>query len=401
MKNLTTSQRERRLRVGLLWHSLNSDNLGVTALTFSQIALIEAAADANQLTVDFDTLQWKDSGPPQISRSNIKMRMFTSKQILSPGGLYANVRNCDLVLDISAGDSFADIYGVKRFTYNATAKAIVLLSGKPLVLSPQTIGPFKRWWARFAAKYFMRKVKAVFSRDTLSTDYAKSLGISKVIEACDVAFALPWSPCTLPPSQRIRVGINVSGLLYSGGYSKNNAFALKSDYPTLIRRLLRTLLSQEDVEIHLISHVISETMAVEDDYAISKTLASEFPDVIVAPKFTDPMSAKSYISGMDFFCGARMHACIAAFSSGVPVIPMAYSRKFSGLFGSLGYNHVADCVTMTEDQIIEMVMNGYSERITLKKKVEVGNDLALKKLGIYQNFLEETIRSLVRDRGRS
>ncbi|MGJ7723542.1 polysaccharide pyruvyl transferase family protein [Escherichia coli] len=39
--------------------------------------------------------------------------------------------------------------------------------------------------------------------------------------------------------------------------------------------------------------------------------------VVVAERFTNPITAKSYISSIDFFTGARMHATIAAFSAGV------------------------------------------------------------------------------------
>ena len=52
------------------------------------------------------------------------------------------------------------------------------------------------------------------------------------------------------------------------------------------------------------------------------------------------MEAKSIISAMDIFIGARMHATIAAISSGVATIPFSYSRKFEGLFNYLNYPYV-------------------------------------------------------------
>ena len=64
------------------------------------------------------------------------------------------------------------------------------------------------------------------------------------------------------------------------------------------------------------------------------------------------MEAKSHISGMDFFIGSRMHACIAAYSSGVPVFPLGYSRKFTGLFAEkLGYGRGADLAGQRLDEI--------------------------------------------------
>ena len=46
-------------------------------------------------------------------------------------------------------------------------------------------------------------------------------------------------------------------------------------------------------------------------------LGYAIPGTVLAPRFSTPSEAKTYIAGLDFFMGARMHACIAAFSSGV------------------------------------------------------------------------------------
>ena len=74
---------------------------------------------------------------------------------------------------------------------------------------------------------------------------------------------------------------------------------------------------------------------------------------------------------MDFFTGARMHACIAAISSGVPVYPMAYSRKFNGLFGeTLGYSSLGDLKTMDSDEIFSGLFAAFEKRNELKNEIE-------------------------------
>ncbi len=85
--------------------------------------------------------------------------------------------------------------------------------------------------------------------------------------------------------------------------------------------------------MHLIGHVISESSDIEDDYKANLKIKEEFSSVIVAPKFSSPIEAKSYISNMDYFYrGVECTHVLPLFSSGVPVVPIAYSRKFSGLF---------------------------------------------------------------------
>ena len=95
------------------------------------------------------------------------------------------------------------------------------------------------------------------------------------------------------------------------------------------------------------------------------------PRAIVAPAFRTPVEAKSYIAGMDFFAGARMHACIAAVSSGVPVYPLAYSRKFNGLFvETLGYPEMGDLTVMDSDEITAGLLAAFGKRSDLKKRIE-------------------------------
>jgi polysaccharide pyruvyl transferase WcaK-like protein len=176
-------------------------------------------------------------------------------------------------------------------------------------------------------------------------------------------------PAPSPEGGKVKVGLNVSGLLFNGGYTQSNQFGLKGDYPALIREIVGWFAARDEVELHLVGHVQSEFIGVEDDQRVSAQLAEEFPGTVLAPVFTSPIKAKSYISGMDFFMGARMHATIAAFSSGVPVVPMAYSRKFIGVFGTLGYPHVADCKADDPADILTRVQQGYLNRAALKAEV--------------------------------
>jgi polysaccharide pyruvyl transferase WcaK-like protein len=127
---------------------------------------------------------------------------------------------------------------------------------------------------------------------------------------------------------------------------------------------------------------------------VSVELAKEFPGAIVAPRFKTPQEAKSYISGLDFFAGARMHACIAAFSSGVPVLPMAYSRKFSGLFGSLGYELVADCRTLGASEMQEAFRQAFQDRVRLKALVADCLSRGLERLRLYEDAVAKELASL-------
>ena len=70
-----------------------------------------------------------------------------------------------------------------------------------------------------------------------------------------------------------------------------------------------------------------------------------------------------------------MHATIAAFSAGVPVLPMAYSRKFNGLFvDTLAYDHLADLKADGDGIILKKVEDCFAQRESLK--LEIAHRLA-------------------------
>ncbi len=180
------------LTIGLLWHSAVSDNLGVGALTVSQIAIVEKVAAEIGIRVRFVILGWRDPRPSYIEAPNVTRFEMSGRDLVSPGGLYSAVRRCDLVLDIGSGDSFADIYGPARIRKMLLGKFIVHAARRPMILSPQTVGPFTRAWARKGALASIRRCRAVFTRDALSTTFLRDIGFTGEIgESTDVAMRLP------------------------------------------------------------------------------------------------------------------------------------------------------------------------------------------------------------------
>ena len=288
--------------------------------------------------------------------------------------LYKLFRSADCIMDIGQGDSFADIYGAKRFTKIDKVHRTARLFRKPYFFLPQTIGPFQHVTTREKAIESLTKASLVMTRDRQSLDYVNELtkGKANVKEYIDVAFFLPYNKIEFSKDE-IHVGLNISGLLWNGGYTHDNQFGLKADYQHLVRSIICYFLSKDHVRLHLISHVATNTRNVENDYATLYDLWREYHSnrLTLAPLFFTPIDAKDYIAGLDFFMGARMHATIAAFSAGVPVVPMAYSRKFNGLFiETLAYDHIADLKTDDENIVLDKVEDCFTHRDRLKQEIE-------------------------------
>ena len=376
---------QREITIGLLWHSMNSGNLGVGALSIAHIAILREAARGLNAKPRFIVMCWADPGPAYAVDEDIEIAPMRLRDFLRPTGLWAQVRRCDIVFDIGAGDSFADIYGASRISKMLLAQNIVLMAGRKLALGPQTIGPFQRKWVSRLAANLLNRARMVSVRDAQSASCARQIGFDGMLtEATDVALRLPGpGPQNNTDPARIRVGINISGLLFNGGYTGRNMFGLRCDYANVMHKVVEHFHDRPDCEVHLISHVRSDAMPVEDDRRAAAALARSFPGCRMAPDFAGPIEAKAYISGMDFFIGARMHACIAAFSSEVPVVPMAYSRKFAGFFGSLGYPHWVDCCSDTEEEILDRLGRAFEDREKLRHDARIACDEGRRRLDGY------------------
>ena len=140
----------------------------------------------------------------------------------------------------------------------------------------------------------------------------------------------------------------------------------------------------------MIAHVISDTVDIDDDYRVCEKLANENAGIILAPKFISPIEAKNYISGMDIFSGARMHSTIGAISSGVPVIPIAYSRKFNGLYHTLEYPYLIDAkAKISCEDAIEMFMNYLEHREELVASISKAQEIYTAGLRKYKEDLKD------------
>jgi colanic acid/amylovoran biosynthesis protein len=97
-----------------------------------------------------------------------------------------------------------------------------------------------------------------------------------------------------------------------------------------------------------------------------------------------------------------MHACIAAFSSGVPVAPVAYSRKFSGLFGGvLGYPHMVPVKGMSTDAALGFLRDCLERREALKADIVRGQAVVADALAAYDAVLRDVFEAAVRLEGAS
>jgi colanic acid/amylovoran biosynthesis protein len=311
------------------------------------------------------------------------------ERFLSGNPILKHLREMDVITAISGGDSFSDIYGLERFFYVSLPQILIILLNKRLILLPQTYGPFTSSIAKSVSRFIIRNSDRAYSRDLKGVaDVEKLLGTAvgrgKVRFSHDVGFVVdPIRPADYPLLSGLStfkqkgpvVGLNVSGLLFKGGYNQDNAFGLKFSYPEFTRSVINFFLQDRNVTLLLIPHVFG-TSNFESDVAVSESLynelVAEYGDRLqVVRQGLDEREIKYVIGQCDFFVGARMHACIAALSQCVPSVPIAYSDKFIGVMRTIGAETlVADPRYCTAQEILAQVRSIYENRQAIRSRLE-------------------------------
>jgi polysaccharide pyruvyl transferase WcaK-like protein len=409
------------LKVCLLGASFATNNLGVSALTAGAIqAILHRFPEAEIVLLDYgkQRLQYDfqvgdRKVPVQLVNMRFSQKLYLPNHILvliltalilklipfqklrayiiSKNFWLKQIDEAGLIAALAGGDSFSDIYGLGRLFYMALPQLLVLLMGKKLFLLPQTLGPFHSRIARAIAKYIINHASLTYSRDLIGQELVKKIpGLERLngkLRFCyDVGFVVDPIPahsmaldCLLEKKKancRV-IGINISGLLFIGGYTRNNMFGLRVDYHELIYDTIHFLLRKPDVVVLLVPHVFGPPTHAESDVTVCTKIYHElkaaYKDRLFLARGDYNQNEIKYIIGLcDFFVGSRMHACIAALSQFIPAVAISYSHKFFGVMQTVGIESlVADPCEMNKQEIMYLIEKAFEERDSFREQLKL------------------------------
>ncbi|MEN6373605.1 MAG: polysaccharide pyruvyl transferase family protein [Smithella sp.] len=319
------------------------------------------------------------------------------KTILRGNERLSVIVNADFIGDVRGGDSFSDIYGVRGLLFGSMPSIIALFMGTRLILLPQTYGPYKSRISRAIARYIVKRAHILLSRDNESMDLVREMlgrksGDKRIIFCPDVAFALDSivpkdgviQPFINAGSGNPIIGLNINGLLYNGGFTRNNMFNLKLDYKSFVHKLSEAILEKTNANLLLIPHTFAAHGHVESDSdactEVQNALSPLYPGRIqIIEGEYDQHAIKGIIGQCNFFIGSRMHACIAALSQKIPTAAVAYSKKFRGVFNSINVGDlVIDASEAETQEAINMIIKMFEDRARIEKILKMQIDIAQK-----------------------
>ena len=193
----------------------------------------------------------------------------------------------------------------------------------------------------------------IITRESITTEALKNVGIEQVTQLPDPAFSLTPVFRNLPPEfvPGNTIGIDVSPMIMDYE-AKGQTGIVWDNYVTLMQYILE----KTTYHVALITHVVWER---NDDRKPVQKLYEQFReaygDRLCVLQDGTCQELKGDISRCRFFVGARTHATIAAYSTCVPTLVAGYSVKSAGiakdLFGE-EENYVVDVRTLEDEQAL-------------------------------------------------
>jgi len=396
------------VRIGAFGLAPDTSNMGVSALCHSFVDVVQRRIAGGVLTV-FDhgrgcrrgtLLVGSETVPVTLCGAVGGKRLYRRDNLYTAGAygalgplgranaLVRAIDACDVIMDASAGDSFSDIYGQSRFRNIVLPKQLAARRSRPLLLLPQTYGPFRQKANARVAREAVLSSEQAWARDGDSLEVLRDLLGPEFDPAVhrlgvDMAFGLP---CTRPTEQLLEglddwlsrrpspVGFNVSGLVWHLGREGEERWGFRADYRRLVVDAVSWILRNTDERVLLVPHVFAKPGTVESDMDAAQALLGELrlpgdsrDRVRVVPNDLSEQELKWLIGRCRWFCGTRMHSTIAALSSGVPTASIVYSDKAAGVFDQCGQReHIIDPRRSDNEEALSQFVTSFESRDTAK-----------------------------------
>ncbi len=328
------------MRILILWADEVSPNLGVRALGSGTASLVRRVWPEAEIT-------FQNYGHRAREVPSGRLSSLVKERLTGTLGMQRWLGTHDLVIDTRSGDSFTDAYGLRRLAVMSAVGEFASQAGVPVVLGPQTIGPFSTRRGRMLARRALRRSALTMVRDRESAQRCTRLGFPAGVVTTDVVFALP--PVVAPRTRDILLGI--SGLLW-----RQNPHVDSAHYRGIVTELYQRLVAAGR-RVSLLAHVLDSPVADNDVPALTEFARMTAPDAeLIVPAGLDDV--RSIVASADIVIASRMHACLNALSVGTPAIPLAYSRKFEPLLRDLGWDRTVD---LGSEHAVERVLEHASQ----------------------------------------
>jgi colanic acid/amylovoran biosynthesis protein len=241
------------------------------------------------------------------------------------------------------------------------------LSGSPVVVYAQSIGPFRRPVFHRLLRFVLDKARLVTVRDEPSLRECQQqlrLRRADIKWTADEAFLLLPAPEALGRQRLELLGVPIGGPVV-GATVVNWRFPDADDPSQRRDRYVQTMIDLIDhITDSYQAHVILFPFVLEGAYPrcderITNQVHGRIKNspMVHLCRETDPRVIKSIQAGLDVFVGSRLHSAISAMSVGVPALVISYMPKADGIMAMLGLSEFVMDINTIEAAGVKQVFD--------------------------------------------
>ncbi len=310
-------------------------------------------------------------------------------------------QDATLIIDAGGGTLFSSnryafYLGLYQHLFNLW---MAKLFGKPVVIAPQSIGPFTKAIDSYAVAAVLRKMDLVMVREPLSATLLDKFAIPYSVVP-DTAFLgnfikapSPLAKSYLEKLDRncLNIGVTVMDWRWAvPGALKSKDYL--SSYLCKIAEALKESGSLHRVRVSIFVQV--KTDYRDDDLEVSQRLQllidGNLAEVLLVHDILTPSDLYHLYKAMDLVVGTRLHSNILAMIQGVPTVGLSYQPKTKGTFALLGLN---EFVLDVHDFSMEELLSIINEMLHRRKQLGVRFSKAA---GSARNAVEREFDALIK-----
>jgi colanic acid/amylovoran biosynthesis protein len=303
--------------------------------------------------------------------------------------------DADLVIS-KGGTYLVEIYDLTPHLFDLR---LCTLLRRPLVLAPQSLGPFTNPRTQRALRKVFRHA-LVFVRDEKSLEHIQALHVdnSNVMVSADSAFALADQAVLAASRDRplrrpMRVAISVREWRH---FRATDGTGMER-YATAVAAVVGHLVRHYGARVTFLSTCQGVPDYWTDDSRVARKIVEKLADdvareVSVDSDYYGTEELLEELSAFDLAISTRMHFGILALAVGIPVFPIAYEFKTAELFRRLGLSaHVLDIDELSPARAVDafdrFIRALPTERPGLFERVEEQRALAQGSAELIATFL--------------
>ncbi|MDT0166880.1 polysaccharide pyruvyl transferase family protein [Actinotalea sp. AC32] len=267
----------------------------------------------------------------------------------------SSIASADVVA-YTGGTSLIEKYSVEGKLYEVD---LALALGRPVVLLPQSLGPFRVEKNRRVVRDVLGRVDAVFLRDERSLRFLEEIGArtDHVRVVPDIVFALHTAAASKRlaaaeiPARGAKVAVSIRDCRAFFEGSPDERADRDEAFRDAVAALVTTLVRDHGADVTFVSTCQGVPEYWTDDSVVARAVADRLPDDVAArtrvdDAFHDTDELLALLGSFDLLVATRLHAAILGLDAGTPVLPIAYEFKTEEVMGQLG---LGDLVVTIDD----------------------------------------------------